>query len=331
MTMRNGLWKSGAFEIISAVGYVRRRFAFSPFFSAGLKRDEEKRKAVSARILHRMGSVMRATSLKTAAGFFAVAILAGAAPANAQWSNYSGYQYAPPPFPGQPAYPAYPSPPAPYDGSGYYGEGDTRPAGPPRLRPSARQRPAPDNYDQGYDQGYYSTPYREPGHANLEPSDPGTSEAQIDTSRRTAQMVPNPTREPAGTIVIDTHSKHLYFVQADGQAMQYGIGVGRQGFEWKGEAQVHNKQEWPAWYPPKDMLKRRPDLPEHMEGGIDNPLGARALYLYQGNKDTLFRIHGTNEPDTIGKAVSSGCIRMMNADVIDLYKRVPVGTRVVVL
>lgn len=268
---------------------------------------------------------MRAICLKTAC-FLAIGILAGAGPAAAQWSNYSGYQYAPPPYPGHPAYPAYPAPPAPYDGSGYYGEGyEAYPAGPPRTRQNARR--VPDNYDQRYD----ATPYREPGHANLEPASPGTSEASIDTSQRTAQMVANPTREPAGTIVVDTRSKHLYLVQADGQAMQYGIGVGRQGFEWKGEAQVHNKQEWPAWYPPKDMLKRRPDLPEHMEGGIDNPLGARALYLYQGNKDTLFRIHGTNEPDTIGKAVSSGCIRMMNADVIDLYKRVPVGTRVVVL
>ncbi len=144
-------------------------------------------------------------------------------------------------------------------------------------------------------------------------------------------MVPNPTHEPAGTIVVDTHSKHLYFVQADGQAMQYGIGVGRQGFEWKGEALVHNKQEWPAWYPPKDMLKRRPDLPEtYGRRARQSARRAGALSL-SGNKDTLFRIHGTNEPDTIGKAVSSGCIRMMNADVVDLYKRVPVGTRVVVL
>jgi lipoprotein-anchoring transpeptidase ErfK/SrfK len=144
-------------------------------------------------------------------------------------------------------------------------------------------------------------------------------------------MVANPTREPAGTIVVDTQSKHLYYVQANNQALEYGIGVGRQGFAWKGEARVQHKSEWPAWNPPSDMLKRRPDLPDHMAGGLENPLGARALYLFQGNKDTLFRIHGTNEPDTIGKAVSSGCIRMMNADVIDLYRRVPVGTRVVVL
>jgi lipoprotein-anchoring transpeptidase ErfK/SrfK len=144
-------------------------------------------------------------------------------------------------------------------------------------------------------------------------------------------MVSNPTNEPAGTIVIDTRDRHLYLVQANGRAIQYGIGVGRQGFEWKGVAHVGRKSEWPRWIPPKEMLKRRPDLPEEMDGGLENPLGARALYLFQGSKDTLFRIHGTNEPDTIGRAVSSGCIRMMNADVIDLYHRVKVGTRVVVL
>ena len=149
--------------------------------------------------------------------------------------------------------------------------------------------------------------------------------------RHTMVEVSNPTRQPAGTIVIDTGSRHLYLVQQGGRALQYGIGVGRQGFAWKGEAKVERKAEWPEWIPPKDMLKRRPDLPDRMAGGIENPLGARALYLFQGNRDTLFRIHGTNEPDTIGKAVSSGCIRMNNADVIDLYQRVSVGTKVVVL
>jgi hypothetical protein len=143
--------------------------------------------------------------------------------------------------------------------------------------------------------------------------------------------VPNPTGEPAGTIVINTNERNLYLVQPGGTAIRYGIGVGREGFTWKGTAQVGRKSEWPRWIPPKDMLKRRPDLPEEMDGGLDNPLGARALYLFQGKKDTLFRIHGTNEPDSIGKAVSSGCIRLMNADVIDLYQRVHIGTRVVVL
>ncbi len=147
----------------------------------------------------------------------------------------------------------------------------------------------------------------------------------------TAVQVENPTRQPAGTIVIDTASRHLYLVQGGGRALQYGIGVGRQGFSWHGTAKIERKAEWPSWTPPREMVKRRPDLPDHMAGGIDNPLGARAMYLFQGSRDTLFRIHGTNEPDTIGKAVSSGCIRMNNADVIDLYQRVSVGTKVVVL
>jgi lipoprotein-anchoring transpeptidase ErfK/SrfK len=151
-----------------------------------------------------------------------------------------------------------------------------------------------------------------------------------DYGQKTATTVPNPTKEPPGTIVIDTGSRNLYLVRAGGKAIRYGIGVGREGFAWKGVAHVGRKSEWPRWIPPKEMLIRRPDLPEEMDGGLANPLGARALYLFQGKKDTLFRIHGTNEPDTIGRAVSSGCIRMMNADVIDLYQRVGIGTRVVV-
>jgi hypothetical protein len=114
------------------------------------------------------------------------------------------------------------------------------------------------------------------------------------------------------------------------QAIEYGIGVGREGFAWKGIAQIGRKAFWPGWTPPPEMLLRRPDLPRRMDGGMENPLGARALYLFKGDKDTLFRIHGTNEPDTIGQAVSSGCIRMLNADVIDLYRRVSKGARVVV-
>ena len=113
--------------------------------------------------------------------------------------------------------------------------------------------------------------------------------------------------------------------------MRYDIGVGREGFEWSGTARVERKAEWPSWTPPADMIKRRPDIPHFMKGGIENPLGARAMYLFNGKGDTGFRIHGTNEPDTIGQAVSSGCIRLMNADVIDLYNRVHVGAKVVVL
>lgn len=130
-----------------------------------------------------------------------------------------------------------------------------------------------------------------------------------------------------GTIVISTKERRLYYVMADGKAVQYGVGVGRPGFQWGGIKSVTRKAEWPGWTPPPQMLKRRPDLPRHMKGGPDNPLGARAMYL----GSSLYRIHGSNEPDTIGEAVSSGCIRMTNEDVTDLYERVRVGARVVVL
>ena len=134
------------------------------------------------------------------------------------------------------------------------------------------------------------------------------------------------TSERPGTIVVDTRDKHLYLVQDGGRAIRYGIGVGRPGFTWAGVKTITRKAEWPGWTPPPEMIKRRPDLPKHMEGGPENPLGARALYL----GDTLYRIHGTNQPWTIGKAVSSGCIRMRNEDVMDLYERVGVGTKVIV-
>ncbi len=130
-----------------------------------------------------------------------------------------------------------------------------------------------------------------------------------------------------GTIVINTTERRLYYVLAGGQAIRYGIGVGRLGFTWAGSTAVSAKKEWPDWTPPSQMLARRPDLPRHMKGGIENPLGARAMYL----GSTLYRIHGSNEPETIGQAVSSGCFRMTNEDVVDLYARVTIGTRVVVL
>jgi lipoprotein-anchoring transpeptidase ErfK/SrfK len=130
-----------------------------------------------------------------------------------------------------------------------------------------------------------------------------------------------------GTILISTEERRLYFILSNGRAMKYGVGVGRPGFSWGGINAISMKKEWPEWTPPAQMLKRRPDLPRHMAGGPDNPLGARAMYL----GSTLFRIHGSNEPETIGQAVSSGCIRMTNEDVIDLYERAKVGTRVVVL
>jgi lipoprotein-anchoring transpeptidase ErfK/SrfK len=130
-----------------------------------------------------------------------------------------------------------------------------------------------------------------------------------------------------GTIVISTSQRRLYFVLGNGRAIQYGIGVGRPGFTWTGIKTVSMKREWPSWSPPAAMRRRRPDLPRYMEGGLGNPLGARALYL----GSSMYRIHGSNEPETIGYAVSSGCIRMTNADVVDLYNRTRVGTKVVVL
>ena len=129
-----------------------------------------------------------------------------------------------------------------------------------------------------------------------------------------------------GTILIDTAERRLYLVLGNGQALRYGIGVGRDGFRWSGVHRISAKKEWPSWTPPSQMLARRPDLPRHMAGGIDNPLGARAMYL----GSTLYRIHGSNEPETIGQAVSSGCFRMTNEDVTDLYNRVSVGATVVV-
>jgi lipoprotein-anchoring transpeptidase ErfK/SrfK len=130
-----------------------------------------------------------------------------------------------------------------------------------------------------------------------------------------------------GTIIISTSERRLYLVMPGQRAMKYGIGVGRAGFEWAGTKTISRKEEWPDWRPPPEMLRRRPDLPRYMAGGPDNPLGARAMYL----GDSLYRIHGSNEPETIGQAVSSGCIRMLNEDVVDLYGRVRVGTKVVVL
>jgi lipoprotein-anchoring transpeptidase ErfK/SrfK len=130
-----------------------------------------------------------------------------------------------------------------------------------------------------------------------------------------------------GTIIVSTQERRLYLVMPGQRAMKYGIGVGRAGFEWAGTQTISRKEEWPDWRPPEDMLRRRPDLPRYMAGGPDNPLGARAMYL----GSSLYRIHGSNEPETIGQAVSSGCIRMLNEDVVDLYQRVKVGTKVVVL
>ncbi|HEX8418361.1 MAG TPA: L,D-transpeptidase [Methylobacterium sp.] len=142
--------------------------------------------------------------------------------------------------------------------------------------------------------------------------------------------VDNPTKEAPGTVVVVTKERRLYYVLPDGKAMSYPVAVGNAGMAWAGTATVDRKGEWPDWNPPPEMLARRPDLPKRLEGGPMSPIGARALYLAEGKRDTLFRIHGTNEPETIGQAVSSGCIRMLNADVVDLYDRVPIGAKVVV-
>lgn len=139
--------------------------------------------------------------------------------------------------------------------------------------------------------------------------------------------------ETPGTIIVDTQTKFLYFVLGGGKAMRYGIGVGKEGFEWNGAARIALKREWPTWTPPKEMIKRKPELAEFRNGmgpGLQNPLGARALYLFNKGGDTGYRLHGTPEWWSIGKAMSSGCIRLMNQDIIDLYNRAEVGAKVVV-
>jgi len=150
------------------------------------------------------------------------------------------------------------------------------------------------------------------------------------------QRVPNPTGEPAGTVVVDTPNRFLYLVEADGMAMRYGVGIGRAGFVWGGEGTIHWRQHWPRWKVPAEMIARKPSLEIYsvenggMEPGIGNPLGARALYIFKNGRDTLYRLHGTPEWWTIGGANSSGCVRLVNQDVIDLYERVPYHARIVV-
>jgi lipoprotein-anchoring transpeptidase ErfK/SrfK len=228
----------------------------------------------------------------------------------------------------------------------------TASAGPLALSPATHQalgRPAPmqqvavqgSNLGGGFFEMLFGGPGRGPGQPSYqtapggysgEPAEPfyGQSEAgepRALNPRYLKQEVGYDGKEAPGTIIINTPERLLYLVEGSGRALRYGIGVGRPGFSWAGVHSVTNKREWPDWTPPDDMLKRRPDLPRHMEGGPENPLGARAMYL----GSTLYRIHGSNEPWTIGTAVSSGCIRMRNEDVIDLYNRVKVGAKVVVI
>lgn len=146
----------------------------------------------------------------------------------------------------------------------------------------------------------------------------------------------DPTGERPGTIVVDTRSFHLYYIMPGGRAMRYGVGLGRQGFEWSGNGYIAYKRAWPKWTPPAEMIQRQPELAKYsaenggMEPGLNNPLGARALYIFQNGKDTLYRLHGTPEINSIGKAVSSGCVRLINHDIIDLYERVQNNTPIVV-
>ena len=170
------------------------------------------------------------------------------------------------------------------------------------------------------------------GHAQQQQGDPGDQPGlmnddsyQLDPEWQ-KQMVYYRTTEPPGTIIISTTERHLYLIQPGGRALRYGIGVGRDGFQWQGLLNITRKAEWPDWTPPPEMIARQPYLPRFMAGGPGNPLGARAMYL----GTTVYRIHGTNQPWTIGTKISSGCFRLVNADVADLYDRVPVGTKVIV-
>jgi lipoprotein-anchoring transpeptidase ErfK/SrfK len=198
----------------------------------------------------------------------------------------------------------------------------TPPPGPGRPSDYANRPPMEITPNAG------SPPPAGSGYAALPPDyQPETGQPKELPPQFRRQMVDYQTREPAGTIVIDTPNTYLYLVLGGGKAIRYGIGVGREGFTWTGREKVSRMSEWPDWHPPKEMIERQPYLPRFMAGGESNPLGARALYL--GN--TLYRIHGTNQPSTIGSFVSSGCIRLTNGDIEDLYGRVTVGTRVVVL
>lgn len=147
------------------------------------------------------------------------------------------------------------------------------------------------------------------------------------------QVVDYPTEEKPGTVIVNTTERYLYHVQEGGTAMRYGVGIGRSGFDWSGRAHIAYKREWPVWTPPSDMIARQPTLEKWRNGqppGISNPLGARALYIHQGNRDTLYRLHGTGEVHTIGKAISSGCVRLLHQDIIDLHDRVRSGSTIVV-
>jgi lipoprotein-anchoring transpeptidase ErfK/SrfK len=265
-----------------------------------------------------------------------------------------GYGGPPPPY-GAPAPGYYGPPPGVYaPPPGVYGA-PPPPAAYGAPPPAGYAAPPPSGYapqpsygsQPSYGQPSYGQPLRPPGAIEASPgAQPGTTgsiprgsvaglppEDQPEVGKPKElppqfrrQLVEYKTREPAGTIIIDTPSTYLYFVNGDGTAIRYGIGVGRDGFTWAGTEKITRMAEWPDWHPPAEMIERQPYLPRFMAGGESNPLGARALYLGK----TIYRVHGTNQPSTIGTFVSSGCIRMLNEDVMDLYTRVKVGTKVVV-
>jgi lipoprotein-anchoring transpeptidase ErfK/SrfK len=231
----------------------------------------------------------------------------------------SGYA-APSP---RPAYSAQAPTPAPVFATTQFATRSDVPRPPANIGSGA----TPADYTGSIRQPVSTTPDRTSVIAALPPDEqPETGPAQLPQQFH-RQLVSYPTSEPAGTIIIDTPHTFLYLVRGDGKALRYGIGVGREGFTWAGSERISRMSEWPDWHPPKEMIERQPYLPRFMAGGAGNPLGARALYL----GSTLYRIHGTNQPSTIGHFVSSGCIRLTNDDIADLYSRVGVGTRVVVL
>ena len=237
-------------------------------------------------------------------------------------------------------YPVGPPQPSPYTGSvpaagqGYgapYGAAPSA-AYPPDPGPVPSGAPAPGDARYGAPDGVLRPPVeidpaRRQAIAALPPEEQPEAQPKELPAHLRRQLVDYPTKEPAGTILIDTPNTYLYLVMGHGKAMRYGIGVGREGFTWAGVERVSKMTEWPDWYPPTEMIDRQPYLPRMMAGGPGNPLGARALYLGK----SLYRIHGTNQPSTIGQFVSSGCIRLLNDDIEDLYGRVTLGTRVVVL
>ncbi|MFG1478517.1 L,D-transpeptidase [Xanthobacter sp. V4C-4] len=253
-----------------------------------------------------------------------------------QNAGRSGYGQAPSSASAQPAPAAYPQPP--YGQPAYQAGAAQQGYGQQQTYGSASHQPAPGGY---VSQGGYAAAAAPPAgvYAPNAAVVPGTQEApsgprieDVDPAepvpdRFRRQTVDYVTTQPAGTIIIDTPNTYLYYVVGGGKAIRYGIGVGRDGFTWSGTERISRKAEWPDWRPPTEMIQRQPYLPRFMAGGPGNPMGARALYL----GGTIYRIHGTNEPQTIGKFVSSGCIRMLNSDVEDLFDRANVGTKVVIL